>query len=75
MKRCPHCQTRPLRADADSCWYCGREFSAMRKTTGSLSRADFPMRALRGRTLKHRGSAIASRTIAAKETGEEFAQG
>jgi ribosomal protein L37AE/L43A len=23
MKRCPNCQTTALRADADSCWYCG----------------------------------------------------
>jgi hypothetical protein len=26
MKRCPHCQTTPLRADAEICWYCGRDY-------------------------------------------------
>ena len=25
-KRCPHCQTRPLRPDVETCWYCGKEY-------------------------------------------------
>ncbi len=28
VKRCPHCQTRPLRADAEACWYCGKDYRA-----------------------------------------------
>jgi hypothetical protein len=27
VKRCPHCQTRPLQSDATVCWYCGRGYS------------------------------------------------
>lgn len=32
-QRCPHCQTTPLRADADTCWYCGKGYGARRKAT------------------------------------------
>ena len=28
VKRCPHCQTKPLRADAEACWYCGKDYPA-----------------------------------------------
>jgi hypothetical protein len=27
-QRCPHCQTTPLRADAQTCWYCGKDYAA-----------------------------------------------
>lgn len=30
-QRCPHCQTTPLRADAEICWYCGKDYVAKRK--------------------------------------------
>lgn len=30
-QRCPHCQTTPLRADAETCWYCGKDYVAKRK--------------------------------------------
>jgi hypothetical protein len=39
-QRCPHCQTTPLRADAETCWYCGKDYIAKRKlprTAGSLA--------------------------------------
>jgi hypothetical protein len=26
VKRCPHCQTRPLKTDAESCWYCRKDY-------------------------------------------------
>jgi hypothetical protein len=25
-RRCPHCQTTPLREDAETCWYCGKDY-------------------------------------------------
>ena len=25
-QRCPHCQTTPLSNDAETCWYCGRDY-------------------------------------------------
>ncbi len=30
-QRCPHCQTTPLHADAETCWYCGKDYVAKRK--------------------------------------------
>jgi hypothetical protein len=27
-RRCPHCQTTPLREDAETCWYCGKDYEA-----------------------------------------------
>ena len=27
-RRCPHCQTTPLRDDAETCWYCGKDYVA-----------------------------------------------
>ena len=32
-QRCPHCQTTPLRADAETCWYCGKAYGPLRKAT------------------------------------------
>ena len=29
-RRCPHCQTTPLRADAETCWYCGKDYDQQR---------------------------------------------
>jgi hypothetical protein len=26
VKRCPHCQTRPLQLAAEACWYCGKDY-------------------------------------------------
>ena len=30
-RRCPHCQTTPLREDAETCWYCGKDYGSRRK--------------------------------------------
>ena len=30
-RRCPHCQTTPLRDDADTCWYCGKAYGVRRR--------------------------------------------
>ncbi|MCE3285493.1 MAG: hypothetical protein K0R70_1749 [Steroidobacteraceae bacterium] len=45
-RRCPHCQTTPLREEAETCWYCGKDYVLKRRTRrvaralppGSLSR-------------------------------------
>lgn len=39
IKRCPHCQTRPLRADAEACWYCGKAYGAQRKPRRTVASA------------------------------------
>jgi hypothetical protein len=31
-RRCPHCQTTPLRDDAETCWYCGKDYALKRRT-------------------------------------------
>ena len=32
-QRCPHCQTTPLRVDAATCWYCGKDYVQPRKSS------------------------------------------
>ena len=46
-QRCPHCQTTPLRNDAETCWYCGKDYVAKRKlrrTARSVPRAGLSRR-------------------------------
>ncbi|HET7204847.1 MAG TPA: hypothetical protein VFI92_15915 [Steroidobacteraceae bacterium] len=54
-QRCPHCQTTPLRADAETCWYCGKDYVAKRK----LPRAprNLPRAAASRRRVESKGAA------------------
>ena len=52
-RRCPHCQTTPLREDADSCWYCGKNYDAkraLRRVRVAMSPASLPRRRPDSRT-------------------------
>jgi hypothetical protein len=48
--RCPHCQTTALNPDAETCWYCGREYVArVPRTRASTSQARPAPASVRGR--------------------------
>ena len=41
-RRCPHCQTTPLREDADTCWYCGKDYASKRRPHHNVRRLARP---------------------------------
>ena len=54
-RRCPHCQTTPLRADADTCWYCGKDYGPRRQLR-RVTHAHAPDAPLRRRRMDSKAS-------------------